>query len=175
MLRRIVKFGSLLLAYLLLGAHRIQAQQSPNLCDNPPIYREYSTNSRAPSWVEPTIHFLGNLLLVGWWLLAAGLVVVLVRLFRRSLAAWVLMWLPLPMVLWVALPPLQVLHQRLEELQRFLEQCGEYIGPDRNFDYYKQRQWEHASPYILMLAATASLYVGASIYLVKFRRSRPAS
>ena len=162
-----------MLVGLLAASHHAQAQLLP--CDNPPTYQEPSTNSRLPSWVEPTIHFLGNLLLVGWWLLAAGLVVVLVRLFRRSLAAWVLMWLPLPMVLLVALPPLQVLHQRLEELQHFLELCGEYIGPNRNFDYYKRRHWEDASPYIAMLAAMALLYVGASIYLIKFRRGQPVS
>ena len=176
MTNRIVGFGLALLARWLLGVRKIQAQ-TLDPCDQRPdaqIFREpLETSHGVDQTLVDILHALGHLLLFGWWLFAAGLLAFIVRAARRSKLVWVLLGLPLVLVLWVALPPLQELHQRLADLQAFYLQCRATEPPSHALLDYKQRQWEHASPYILMLLATALLYGWAISHLIRFQRNPP--
>ncbi|MBH8569469.1 hypothetical protein KB206_11285 [Microvirga sp. STS02] len=179
---------SLVLLFLSLPAatYFVQAQDGSSEAPNPWITQPCDDRPDEEIFRKPTetghgvdqglvdlIHGFGNLLLLLWWLFAAGLLRLVIALFRKTVAVWVVIWLPFLLVGWVALAPLQELRQKLRWVEEFQAQCRAYDPPSRALLAYKQRKWNEAFPYISMVVAMTMLYVPAIGHVVKYQKQPP--
>jgi hypothetical protein len=143
-------------------------------CDGRPdgdIFREPSeTGHGVDQDLVDLVHGLGHLLLLLWWLFAAGLLGVAVAVLRRSAAVWPVLAVPFLLVAGVAWSPLQALRQQLADLQQFQEKCRYYDPPSRAFLTYKQHRWDDATPYLLMVAGITLLYVPAVLTVIRAQK-----
>lgn len=182
--RRFLQF-LLLLVPLLLGGCGVPAPPPGSAasasfvtspCDGRPdseIFREPTeTGHGVNQGLVDLLHGLGHLLLLLWWLFAAGLLGVVVAVLRNRGAVWPVMGAPFLLVAWVAWSPLQTLRQQLADLQHFQEQCRSYDPPTQAFLTYKQHRWDDATPYLLMVAGIALLYVPAVLTVIRAQRNR---
>lgn len=115
---------------------------------------------------------IGYLLLLVWWLFAAGLLRLIIKWLKNSVVVWVVMWLPLCLVALVAYSPLQAYRQLAHDLEVFQRECRPFQARSAALQAYDMRRFGDALPYLGMLLGITFLYIPAIKQVVTSQRNQ---
>lgn len=137
------------------------------------IFRErLRTSKGVDQTLVDIIDGIGYLLLLVWWLFAAGLLRLIIKWLKKSFVVWVVMWLPLCLVVLVAYSPLQEYRQLSHDLEVFQRECRPFQARSAALQAYDMRRFGDSLPYIGMLLGIALLYVPAIKQVVTSQRNQ---
>lgn len=193
MLAHFSRIIPLLLTIFLFGSFFIQAQswedpprRTPWQEELPPppsrfpcasndedIFREPSRTSKGVNQtLVDLLDGIGYLLLLVWWLFAAGLLRLIIKWLKNSFVVWVVMWVPLCLVALVAYSPLQEYRQLAHDLDVFQRECRPFQARSAALQMYDMRRFGDALPYIGMLLGIMLLYIPAIKRVVTSQRNQ---